>query len=79
LVKNSETEISRWRAPISTADTTVAISFFDIKLALAGPSFIRVRGRRRRRYVVPVGVAARAGPGGDEKRSDLAGAQFQVD
>src|SRR3990172_8148734 len=37
LVKNSETEISRWRAPISAADgarglaRTVAIAFLDIK------------------------------------------------
>src|SRR6266545_4560212 len=31
LVKNSETEISRWRAPISTADTTVAIVYCDTR------------------------------------------------
>jgi hypothetical protein len=31
LVKNSETEISRWRAPISTADTMVAIAYCDIR------------------------------------------------
>jgi hypothetical protein len=47
LVKNSETEISRWRVPISAADTaalgsavgdlasTVDMSFFDIKPVLA--------------------------------------------
>src|SRR5512132_611351 len=40
LVKNSETEISRWRAPISTAETTVAISFCDIRRALGGPPYI---------------------------------------
>src|SRR5262249_59746245 len=46
LVKNSETEISRWRAPISTAETAagalvvggfsrrVTISFLDTRLAL---------------------------------------------
>jgi hypothetical protein len=34
LVKNSETEISRWRAPISTADTTVAIAYCDIRPAI---------------------------------------------
>src|SRR5437867_10329118 len=40
LVKNSETEISRWRAPISTAETTVAISSCDIRRALGGPPYI---------------------------------------
>src|SRR5712691_1845866 len=48
LVKNSETEMSRWRAPISAADraafgsavgvlaSTVDIYFFDTKPVLAG-------------------------------------------
>src|SRR3990167_8827324 len=48
LVKNSETEISRWRAPISAADgarglaRTVAIAFLDIKPVPAGPPKIRM-------------------------------------
>jgi hypothetical protein len=52
LVKNSETEISRWRAPISTAETAVfgvavpdatsavAISFLDTKFAAPEPRLI---------------------------------------
>src|SRR6266581_2059673 len=51
LVKNSDTEMSRWRAPISAAETaafgsavgtlasTVAIAFLDTKPTLAGPIF----------------------------------------
>src|SRR5215470_9058529 len=51
LVKNSETEISRWREPISTAETavgalavggfsrTLAISYCDIRLVLTRRTF----------------------------------------
>src|SRR3989338_6628550 len=48
LVKNSETEISRWRAPMAAADgaRTVAISFLDTRPARADPGKL---ARRRRR------------------------------
>src|SRR5213594_3799639 len=57
LVKNSETEISRWRAPISAADTAafgsgvgglaraVVISLFDTRPALAITLLYRRRAR----------------------------------
>src|SRR6266567_4979999 len=57
LVKNSETEISRWRAPISAADTAafgsgvgglaraVVISLFDTRPALAITLLYRPRAR----------------------------------
>src|SRR5688500_6057862 len=59
LVKNSETEISRWRAPISTADTTVAIDTV-------------VSDPLSKGVLIAVKSASLACPGSTQRRTDSA-------